>query len=992
MKTRELLTAEQRAYFYEVPEYMDERDILRYYTISDEELQIINKQRGAANRLGFAIQIAYLRFPGRPLSANEKVPDFIVHTIAKQLRILPSAIQNYARERDTTRREHLIKIRNTLGFRTFTLKEYRELARWLLPTAMKTDQGHLLVEALITEMRKRKIILPAIYAIEHLAWAVRERAYRKIFKQLTRDLTPSQCKQLDRLLSVGKGYKYSYLSWLRQPPGVVSVRNFHKIMDRIECIQKFNLPLDNGREVHQNRLLQMAREGSRYSNQHLSRFHERKRHTTLMAFLIHIYAFLTDQGIEMLEKLMGRMFNRGEKIHKEHFQKDGKAINEKVRLYVKIGKALIEAKELEQDPFESLQSIISWEQFVQSVEQAEELARPAEFDYLELLDNHYGHFRKFAPRLLRAYVFKASKASHTLFQALEMLKEINLTGKRKIPETAPMDFLKSKWFKHVIKENGIDRHYYEFGVFSELCNHLRSGDMWVVGSRQYKDFEEYLLPQEKWNELKDTKQVPLTIPTNMDQYLQERFELMEEQLSNVHHLIQNQLLPDVSIYAEKIQIAPLKKMIPDEVEDLTRLIYNVLPRIKLTELLVEVDSWTHFSKHFAHLHTQAEPKEKSVLFAAILADGINLGLSKMADACPNISYTQLAWISDWYIRDENYSKALGAITDFQHKYPFSSYWGDGSTSSSDGQFFRAGGQSSPLAQVNAKHGRDPGLSFYTHISDQYAPFYVQVISSSEEAPHIIDGLLYHETDLKIEEHYTDAAGFVDYVFAMCHMLGFRFAPRIKTFSKNKIYTFDKPVKQPYLEFMIGGTINTKKIRENWDDLLRLTSSVRNGTVTASLILKKLAAYPRQNSLSVTLREIGRIERTLYTLEWLQSSELRRRVHVGLNKGEAKHALARAVFFNRLGEIRDRSYEDQLHRASGLQLLILAIVLWNTVYISRAVDALRAKGVDIPEEYLQHISPLGWEHITLTGDYVWNLNQKTNFNNLRPLRDKNPLKK
>ena len=75
----------------------------------------------------------------------------------------------------------------------------------------------------------------------------------------------------------------------------------------------------------------------------------------------------------------------------------------------------------------------------------------------------------------------------------------------------------------------------------------------------------------------------------------------------------------------------------------------------------------------------------------------------------------------------------------------------------------------------------------------------------------------------------------------------------------------------------------------------------------------------------------------------------------------------------------------------MQLLILAIVLWNTVYISRAVDALRAKGVDIPEEYLQHISPLGWEHITLTGDYVWNLNQKASFNNLRPLREKNSIK-
>ncbi|WP_142346177.1 DUF4158 domain-containing protein [Bacillus cereus] len=128
---------------------MDKREILRYYTISDEELKIINKQRGATNRLGFAIQIAYLRFPGRPLSTNEKVPDFIVHTIAKQLGISPSAIQNYVRGRDTTRREHVIKIRNTLEFRNFNLKEYRELARWLLPMAMKTDKGHLLVGVMV---------------------------------------------------------------------------------------------------------------------------------------------------------------------------------------------------------------------------------------------------------------------------------------------------------------------------------------------------------------------------------------------------------------------------------------------------------------------------------------------------------------------------------------------------------------------------------------------------------------------------------------------------------------------------------------------------------------------------------------------------------------------------------------------------------------------------------------------------------------------------
>ncbi|WP_371411523.1 Tn3 family transposase [Bacillus toyonensis] len=96
-------------------------------------------------------------------------------------------------------------------------------------------------------------------------------------------------------------------------------------------------------------------------------------------------------------------------------------------------------------------------------------------------------------------------------------------------------------------------------------------------------------------------------------------------------------------------------------------------------------------------------------------------------------------------------------------------------------------------------------------------------------------------------------------------------------------------------------------------------------------------------------------------------------------------LAKAVFFNQLGEIRDRSYEAQLHRASGLQLIISAIVTWNSIYISRAIETLRNNGIHIPEEYIQHISPLGWEHITLTGDYIWNLNQELNFENLRSLR-------
>ena len=114
------------------------------------------------------------------------------------------------------------------------------------------------------------------------------------------------------------------------------------------------------------------------------------------------------------------------------------------------------------------------------------------------------------------------------------------------------------------------------------------------------------------------------------------------------------------------------------------------------------------------------------------------------------------------------------------------------------------------------------------------------------------------------------------------------------------------------------------------------------------------------------------------LAWLEDPALRRRVTAGLNKGEARNSLARAVFFNRLGEIRDRSFENQRHRASGLNLVVAAITLWNTR--SRQFDPA----------LLQHVSPLGWEHINLTGDYTWHTNKRLAKGRFRPLRSpRNP---
>ncbi len=108
--------------------------------------------------------------------------------------------------------------------------------------------------------------------------------------------------------------------------------------------------------------------------------------------------------------------------------------------------------------------------------------------------------------------------------------------------------------------------------------------------------------------------------------------------------------------------------------------------------------------------------------------------------------------------------------------------------------------------------------------------------------------------------------------------------------------------------------------------------------------------------------------------WVDTFFAHYRVTAGLNKGEAKNGLAKAIFFNRPGMVQDQSYEDQRNRASGLNLVLAAIILWNTIGLERAVGTLRAYGLAVPDEFLKHLSPLGWERIILTGEYRWDLQQ------------------
>jgi len=968
MPRRKVLAESQRQLFEQIPD--DPNYLAQHYTLSLEDIDLVRQRRRASNRLGFAIQLCLMRHPGRSLRTGEKLPKTFIDFVAEQIEDYPTEFIEYA-QRDETRREHQLILAKFFGLLTFKTHHFKELVRWLVPIAFDNPRSVFLVGALLNEMQHRCILHPLLLVTERMVAISMNQADQKAFKLVAGQLDSNHIEQLDSWLIREPHYQQSPMSRIRQPVGRPSPRNIVSILERLDIIKTIDLPESILSTMPVNRLQLLSREGNRASIQHLREFNSNRRYTIMAVCILDTRRALIDEAINMHDRVVGALMRRSQRKYAEQLQEDGKQIKHTIGMFSSMGKLLIQAKEAGTDPWVLIEDHLNWDEFCEAVVEAESLANSQKMDYLHYVETNYSQIRRYAPALLEHFDFHSASGGKDVLDAIKLLRQLNETGKRKLPEGAPTSFVSPRWKSYVYQDEGLDRRYYELCALSELRNRLRSGDVWVPGSKQFQDFDSYLLGLSGYRELRESNEIPVAIDTDFKEYIAMRSEQLVKQLSEVDDLLKQGLLDDVKIKQGRLSMSPYRSSgIPDEAKRFTEKVYAQLPNIKITDLLIEVDSWTNLTEQFTHLRSGKPPTDKQTLLTVILSDGINLGLTRMSEACPGATINQLRSTADWYIRDECYNRALAEIINYHHNTDLVDSWGDGTTSSSDGQQFPLGGTGKALGEVNARYGNTPGVLFYTHISDQYSPFHSKLINATaRDATYILDGLLYHESNLKLEEHYSDTAGFTDHVFALCHLLGFKFAPRIRNIGDINLYSIKDTKQWPQLESLFGGRIKIKEIESQWEDILRLASSIRLGTVTASLIIRKLASYPRQNRLAIAIRELGRLERTLFILEWIKSPSLRGKVQAGLNKGESRNALARAVFFNRLGEVRDRSFENQCYRASGLNLVVAAIILWNTVYLEKAIKQVK-ENMDVPDEYLSYLSPLGWGHINLTGDYVW----------------------
>jgi TnpA family transposase len=982
MAKRRLLKVQDRQALFDIP--TDEESLIRHYSLSPADRLEVQLRRREHNRLGFAMQLCLMRYPGRALIANEIPPKAMLDYIAEQIGADPASFDLYAR-REETRMNHVAHLLRYLGMRSATAQDRRAALLAAIEAAAATDKGMPIANAIVAAFRERRVLLPVANTIERMGLAARAIARRRAESALISDLDPEKLQMLDALLEVDPAIGQTRFHWLRSAPEAPGGMNLVGLTERIAFLRTLEIdPRLEGR-ISSGRWDQMVREGDATPAWLASDFSASRRRATIVAQVIKLGQKLTDDAMMMFIKLMGRLFSQANNRKKQRHMNARLEMSKALRLFLDTILALQSANDTDADPMTMLDRRVGCHRLLQIKPGLEAMVESSDVSALTMAAEKHATVRKYAGAFLETFTFRSQRRHDPLLAAIGALKLLYTEGRRVLPDRVPVGHLAKSERKQIFGDGKPDRRLYEIATLAHLRDRLRSRDIWVEGSHAFRPVDEHLMPKVAFVALKEENKLGLGVQGDGAAWLAEVRQMMDFNLKRLAYRARNGKLEGVRLEAGTLIVTPQASDVPAAAEALNAEINEMYPLVEVPDLLREVHEWTGFVDQFTHVRTSDTPQNISAMLAGVLADATNLGPKRMAGASKGVTAHQIGWMRTFHARSETYRAAQACVTDSHARLPHSQLWGDGTTASSDGQFFRASDRAAKRGDVNLHYGSEPGSKFYSHLSDQYGYFGILPISPTEsEAVYVLDGLFDHDTILEIEEHFTDTGGASDHVFALFALIGKRFAPRLRNLKDRRFHTFEKADTYPALANHIGAPINANLILEHWDDLLRLAASITTRTVAPSTILKRFSASSKSSDLVKALRELGRIERTLFMIEWYSSPALRRRCQAGLNKGEAAHKLKRAVFFHERGEIRDRSYDSQAFRASGLNLVVSAIVYWNTVYLSRATAHLRQQGRNIPDGLLKHVSPLSWEHINLTGIYSWDTEQQMP-EDFRPLR-------
>ena len=312
MPPRHILSPQSRTALFDPP--MDQAAIVRHYTFSIEDMALIRDRRRAANRLGFAVHLAYLSFPGRVIEVDETPPPDVLTFIATQLGDDPRAFDDYA-QRQQTRRAHLGELQAYLGVGPFRHDDKRAVVHVAIEQATGSDRGDAIVSAMIEYLREQRILLPAALTLEKIALATRALARKRAYKNLVEGLSPETIAGLESLLVVTNDEDRTPLAWLREWPEAPRQRNLVGLVERLKFVRELGVGPDREKRIHRARYAAITREIAILVPRDISRFETPRRLAILVVFAREMEAVLTDAALAMFDKMLGAVFRRADRAY-----------------------------------------------------------------------------------------------------------------------------------------------------------------------------------------------------------------------------------------------------------------------------------------------------------------------------------------------------------------------------------------------------------------------------------------------------------------------------------------------------------------------------------------------------------------------------------------------------------------------------------------------------------------------------------------------------
>lgn len=630
MPRRQVLTDRQRSSLLDLP--TDDAALLHHYTLADEDLEQIRRRRQSHNRLGFALQLCAFRYPGRLLSPGEVIPIEVAKFIAAQLGERADDLSCYA-ETDVTRRRHLAILRDIYGYRMFAGRGARDLKIWLEDAAEIARSNEDLARRFVEQCRASQTILPGITVVERLCADALVAAERRVDARIANRLDDDMRRRLDALLAEDAGGSVTRFIWLRQFEIGRNSADMNRLLDRLEYLQA--LELDRGvlADVPPHRVARLRRQGERYFAGDLRDISGDRRLAILAVCALEWRSTIADAVVETHDRIVGKTWREAKSRCDARMDDAKSALKDTLQSFKTLGAALLEAHEDRASLEEAVGNAGGWISLKGLVATAAQLTDTFAADPLVHVGHGYHRFRRYAPRMLRALDICAASVAKPLLAASAII------AGRETATVLPLTFLRrgSKWLRHLDAEADDASRLWEVAVLFHLREAFRSGDIWLAHSRRYGDLKEALVPVEV---ARDTPR--LAMPFEPEAWLADRKARLSDAVCRLARAAKAGAIPGGSIEDGTLKIDRLTAAVPEEADALVLDLYGRLPEVTVTDLLLEVDAEVGFTEAFTHLRTGAPCKDRIGLLNVLLAEGLNLGLSKMAGATNTHNFFQLS--------------------------------------------------------------------------------------------------------------------------------------------------------------------------------------------------------------------------------------------------------------------------------------------------------------------------------------------------------------